>query len=105
MNNNPKTERICKSGEKMLSVLDVLCRSGYHGFSATEISQETGLSLSDINTYVNTLIRNGYAERVPETGRIRPGMNKFARLAMQILQQVETVGNKVAELKNNLSRV
>lgn len=105
MTADKKSERLCKSGEKMLSVLDVLCRSGYHGFSATEISQETGLSLSDINTYVNTLVRTGYAERISETGRIRPGMNKFARLAMQIWQQVESANSKLTEIKHNLTRV
>jgi len=104
MTADKKAERLCKSGEKMLGVLDALCRNGFHGYSATEISRETGLSLSDINTYVNTLVRSGYAERIPETGRIRPGMPKFARVGMQIWQQVDAAANKVGELKTNLSR-
>lgn len=105
METTSKKERLCRSGEKMLGVLDVLCRNSFHGYSPSEISKETGLSLSDINTYVNTLVKTGYAERVPETGRIRPGMNKFVRFAMQIWQSLETVGNKVNDLKHNLLRV
>jgi len=98
----PAKQRMSGSAVKVFKVLDVLARNYYHGFSPTEIAAETGFSLSAINGYVNTLIEAGYAERIHETGRIRPGMTKFARLALQILQAMDAAEAKVKEIKSRL---
>ncbi|PPD36770.1 MAG: transcriptional regulator [Methylomonas sp.] len=99
-----KTERICRSGEKMLGVLDVLSRNYYHGYTPTEISRETGLALSDINTYVNTLIKTGFAERIQETGRIRPGAAKYSQVAAQILYALERGEISLQQCKQNITK-
>lgn len=97
-----KQQRLCKSGLKTLQVLDVLTRNYFHGFSPGELSRETGFSPTDITSYVNTLIEAGYAERIAETGRIRPGLSKFARIAVQILNALESAGRQVNELTNRI---
>jgi DNA-binding IclR family transcriptional regulator len=90
--------RMSGSAVKVFKVLDVLTRNYFHGFSPTEIATETGYSLSAINGYVNTLVEAGYAERIQETGRIRPGLSKFARVAVQILNGLEAAKRQVNEL-------
>lgn len=96
-----KQDRICKSGLKVLEVLEVLSRNFYHGFSSTELQRETGFSASDINSYVNTLITAGFAERIQETNRIRPS-TKFARIALQIMRALEAAESKLKELKTRI---
>jgi len=97
-----KPVRMSGSAVKVFQVLDVLTRNYYHGFSPTEIARETGFSLSAINGYVNTLIEAGYAERIQETNRIRPGMSKFARIALQILMAMDAAETKVKEIRSRL---
>lgn len=102
MTNKPKQQRMSKSAVKVFQVLDVLTRNYFHGYSPTEIATETGFSPSDVNSYVNTLIEAGYAERIQETGRIRPGLSKFARIAVQILNSLEAAKRQVDELTTRI---
>lgn len=97
----PAKQRMHNSGVKMFKVLDVLTRNFFHGFSPTEISKETGYSLSAINGYVNTLVEAGYAERIQETGRIRPS-TRYAKQAVQILHALETAQAQVSQIKSRL---
>ncbi len=94
-------KRMSNSAVKVFKVLDVLSRNFFHGFSPTEISRETGFSLSAINGYVNTLIEAGYAERIPETGRIRPS-TRYAKQAVQILHAMESAQAQVSQIKSRL---
>jgi DNA-binding IclR family transcriptional regulator len=93
-----KKQRTTKSAVKVFRVLDVLTRNYFHGYSPSELARETGFSPTAITGYVNTLIEAGYAERIQETGRIRPGLSKFARIAVQILHAMESAGRQVNEL-------
>lgn len=95
-------QRTSKSAVKVFQVLDVLTRNYFHGFTPTELARETGFTLSAINGYVNTLVEAGYAERIQETGRIRPGLSKFARIAVQILHAMESAGRQVNELTQRM---
>lgn len=96
-----KDKRMSNSAVKVFKVLDVLTRNFFHGFSPTEISKETGYSLSAINGYVNTLIEAGYAERIQETSRIRPS-TRYAKQAVQILHALETAQTQVGQIKSRL---
>lgn len=93
--------RMSGSAIKVFKVLDVLTRNYFHGFSPTEISRETGYSLSAINGYVNTLIEAGYAERIQETSRIRPS-SRYAKHAIQILHALEAAQSQVSQMKSRL---
>lgn len=90
-----------KGATKVLAVLDVLLRNFAHGFSPNELAKETGFSGSDITRYVNTLEQAGYAERIPETNRIRPS-HKLAQKAIQIIQSLEQAHAKLNESKARL---
>lgn len=96
-------KRINNSAIKVFNVLDVLSRNFFHGFSPTEISAETGYSLSAINGYVNTLIEAGYAERIPETQRIRPSQ-RFARSAVQILNALTAAEQQLTGINQRINR-
>lgn len=98
-----KVQRMSKSAVKVFKVLDVLLRNFFHGFSPTEIASETGFSLSDINSYVNTLIEAGYAERITETQRIRPS-HRLGQQAVQILQSLESAADRIKESQHRLHR-
>ena len=91
----------CKTLAKALVVLDVLLRNFVYGFSSTELVNETGYSSSDITRYVQTLEQSGYAERIPETNRIRPS-HKLALKFMQIQRSLEHAHAKISESKNLL---
>lgn len=92
-----------KSAGKVLKVLDVLLRNFAHGFSPTELVKETGYSPSDITRYVSTLESGGFAERIPETSRIRPS-HRFAQHAVQILKSLETAKDRIKESQERLNR-
>jgi DNA-binding IclR family transcriptional regulator len=90
-----------KSAAKVLQVLDVLLRNFAHGFSPKELIEATGFSGADITRYVSTLEQGGFAERIPETGRIRPS-HRLARHAVQILNSLEQAESRLNEAKNRL---
>jgi len=89
------------SALKVFAVLDVLLRNFAHGFSNSELAKETGFKASDITRYSGTLVRAGYAERVPETGRLRPS-HRLARQAVQILNSPNAAEQRLTEIKSRL---
>lgn len=92
-----------KSAIKVFRVLDVLMRNFYHGWSPVEIVAETGYGASDVSRYLATLIDAGYAERIPETGRVRPS-HRLAQAAVQIMHSLDEAQNRVTESRNRLMR-
>lgn len=91
------------SSLKVLEVLDVLLRNFAHGFSPKELKEATGFSGTDITRYVNTLEQAGFAERITETGRIRPS-HRLAQQAVQILKSLESASERIKESQNRLDR-
>lgn len=102
MTQKPKTQD-SESAGKVLAVLDVLLRNFAHGFSPTELAKETGLSPSAITRYVTTLQNSGFAERIQETGRIRPS-HRIAQQAVQILQSLDGAATRIEESRQRLTR-
>lgn len=90
-----------KSALKVLVVLDVLYRNFAHGFSSGELTKETGFSAPDITRYVQTLEKAGFAERIPETHRIRPSM-RHARFAIQVMNSLQAAEQRMTEIKGRL---
>ena len=89
------------SAIKVLAVLDVLLRNFAHGFSPKELIEATGFSGTDITRYVNTLEQAGFAERIQETGRIRPS-HHHARYGVQIMNSLVAAERQITESKNRL---
>lgn len=85
-----------QSGEKILEVLNVLLRNFVQGLTPTELSKATGLTQSNMTRYVNTLESKGFAERIPETGRIRAS-HKLAQHAVNIMRDLQQAEGKIQE--------
>lgn len=90
-----------QSALKVLEVLDVLLRHFAHGMAPGEIAQAARMSPSLVTRYVATLEQAGFAERVPETGRIRPSV-RLARAATSILHDLEQAAGRYQELHSRI---
>lgn len=90
-----------KSATKVFAVLDVLFRNFAQGFTPSELARATELSPSDITRYVATLIDTGYAERIPDTDRIRVSVS-LARKAIQIMQSLDAAERRIQETRNRI---
>ena len=91
-----------QSAGKVLDVLNVLLGNFAHGLTPTDLVKATGLSASNITRYVATLEAAGFAERIPETGRIRPSV-RLAQQAVGILRNLESAKGRLDELTSRLT--
>jgi len=91
-----------QSAGKVLDVLNVLLGNFAHGLTPTELAKATGLEPSSITRYVATLEERGFAERIPETGRIRPS-SRFAQHAVSILRSLDSARQRIDEIQNRLT--
>ncbi|AAQ59827.1 helix-turn-helix domain-containing protein [Chromobacterium violaceum] len=91
-----------KSSEKVLDVLTVMLGHFAHGLTPGELAKATDLSPSSITRYVATLEEAGFAERIPETGRIRPSV-KLAQHAVAILRSLEAARSRLDELTTRIT--
>ncbi|MBJ9695489.1 helix-turn-helix domain-containing protein [Burkholderia cenocepacia] len=97
------TNATTKSAEKVLEVLNVLLGHFAHGLTPGEVAKTTNLSPSNITRYVATLEAMGFAERIPETGRIRPSV-KLAQHAVGILRSLDNARARIDETENRLKK-
>jgi DNA-binding IclR family transcriptional regulator len=95
------TTQAAQSAVKVLDVLNVLLRHFAHGLTPGELAKATGLAPSAITRYVATLEARHFAERIPETGRIRPSI-RLAKDAMAILRELDHAEERLGELKSRL---
>ena len=95
--------RINQSGEKVLQVLNLLLRNFAHGLTPSELAKATNLSASNITGYVNTLESQGFAERIPETGRIRPS-HRLAQHAVAIMRSLTDAETRAKESINRITK-
>ena len=91
-----------QSAGKVLDVLNVLLGHFAHGLTPTELAKATGLEPSSITRYVATLEEKGFAERIPETGRIRPS-SRLAQHAVSILRSLDSARQRIDEMTNRLT--
>ena len=90
-----------QSAGKVLDVLNVLLGHFAHGLTPTDLVKATGLSASNITRYVATLEAAGFAERIPETGRIRPS-TRLAQHAVGILRSLDAAKQRVDEIVHRI---
>ena len=88
------TEVTKTSAEKVLDVLDVLLKNFAVGFTNSELMELTGLPAHSISRYVVILENAGFAERIPETNRIRPS-HKLAQHAVAILMSLDEAKQRI----------
>lgn len=90
------------SAEKVLSVLNVLLKNFAVGFTNNQLSKLTGLSPSSITRYVAILEESGFAERIPETDRIRAS-HKLAQHCMAILNSLNEAKQRLDDSLNRIT--
>ena len=93
---------IQQSADRVLTVLDVLLRHTVHGVTATELIQATGFTAPSISRYVATLEHSGWAERIPETNRIRASV-RVAQRAMAVLNEFDKAQQRLNELRSRIT--
>lgn len=98
---SPKTSTAQSAG-KVLDVLNVLLGHFAHGLAPGEIAKATGLDPSSVTRYVATLEEHGFAERIPETGRIRPS-HRLAQHAMAIVRSLDGAKRRIDESLSRLN--
>ena len=91
-----------QSTTKALALMDVLFNHFAHGLTPTDLAQATGMSASDITRYVATLEAAGWAERIQETGRIRPSV-RVAQKAMAVLRSMDSARQRLEEIQARLA--
>lgn len=95
------TTKTSQSAGKVLDVLNVLLGHFAHGLTPTELAKATNLEPSAITRYVATLEEKGFAERIPETGRIRPS-SRLAQHAVGILRSLDAAKQRVDEIVHRI---
>lgn len=96
------TPSIHKSAEAILTVLDLVLRHSVHGLTSTEIVKATGFSAPNVSRYVATLESTGWAERIPETNRIRASV-RVAQRAMGVLHDLDSAQQRLTEMRNRMT--
>jgi DNA-binding IclR family transcriptional regulator len=91
-----------KAALKVFQTLDALLPHFVHGLTPSDLAKATGFPATAITHYVVTLIEAGFAERIEETGRIRPAM-RLARAAVTILSEVDKTQRRLDEVKARIS--
>lgn len=86
-----------------LRILRLLERHFAHGLTNSEIAQATGIGPSVVIHHVAALDAEGYAERIPETGRIRPSV-RYAQAAIQIQNDLNRASLRYQELQSRIDR-
>ncbi|MBD3816443.1 MAG: MarR family transcriptional regulator [Halothiobacillus sp.] len=102
MKDDSKTTGVNASALQVFRVLDVLMRHFAHGLTPGDLIKATGISGPNVTRYVATLEAAGYAERIPETGRIRPSV-RFAQMAVTVMADIDRMSARVNEIKTRLT--
>lgn len=97
-----KAPATSQTAGKVLDVLAALLGHFAHGLTPTDLAKTTGLDPSAITRYVATLEEKGFAERIPETGRIRPSI-QLARHAVSILRSLDAAAERIEATKTRLT--
>lgn len=86
-----------RSATKVLAVLDALLGHFAHGLTPGDLVKATGLDPSAVTRAVATLEKTGFAERIQETGRVRPSV-RLGRQAVTILRSLEAAQDRLTGL-------
>lgn len=98
------TPYLVQASAKTLDVLAVLLEANFlAGLSPNELAQATGLAAPDITRHVATLEAKGFAERLPDTGRIRAS-HSLARHAVRILSALDAAQRRLDATRQTLSQ-
>lgn len=86
-----------------LRILNLLGRHFAHGLANKDIAATLGLDPSMVTRHVAALEAEGFAERIAETGRVRPSV-RFGQMAVDILKDLDSATNRYQELNRRIQR-
>mgnify|MGYP000114885229 FL=1 len=91
-----------KSAAAILTVLDLLLRHTVHGLTPTDVVKATGYSAPNVSRYLKTLEETGWAERIPETNRIRASL-RVAQRAVAVMNDFDQAQNRLMETRARIT--
>ncbi len=91
-----------QSSATTLRILTLLMRHFAHGITNKDIAAALSLEPSAVTRHTQLLIDEGYAERIPETLRLRAGM-RLAKGAQEILQSLDAASLRMVELRTRIT--
>lgn len=94
--------RAPEASRTTLRILNLLLRHFAHGLTNKDISQSLNLHPSAVTRHVQALEEEGYAERIAETGRIRPSV-RLAQASFQVMQSLDAASVRMTELKSRIT--
>ena len=92
-----------QASQTTLRILRLLEKHFAHGLTNSDISKATGISPSQVVHHVAALEAEGFAERIPETSRVRASV-RHAQACYSILKSLDDAAGRVDELKNRITR-
>lgn len=92
-----------QASQTTLKILNLLQKHFVHGLTNSDIAKSVGVSPSQVVHHVAALEAEGFADRIPETGRIRPSV-RHAQACYQITRSLEDAAARVEELKSRIHR-
>jgi DNA-binding IclR family transcriptional regulator len=96
-----KNQHGSQSAAKVLEVLDLLMGNFVHGVAPSEVVKATGLSPSTTSRCIAALQAADFAERIPETDRIRPSI-RFAQMAIKVMGDIDRAKHRLDEVQSRL---
>ena len=91
-----------KSAAAILTVLDLLLRHTVHGLTPTDVVKATDYSAPNVSRYLKTLEETGWAERIPETNRIRASL-RVAQRAVAVMNDFDQAQNRLMETRARIT--
>lgn len=91
-----------QSAERILKVAELILRHTVHGLTATEICKATGFTAPNVSRYVATLEKTGWAERIPETNRIRASI-RVAQMAVGVMRDFDRAESRLSEMRARIT--
>lgn len=90
-----------EASRKTLKVLRALLPHFANGLAPGQIAEACQMNASTVTRHVGALIDEGFAERIPETGRIRPS-HSLGRAAVSILASLDQAEQRIRESRARL---
>lgn len=91
-----------KSATCILNVLDLLLRHTVHGLTPSDVVKATGYSAPNVTRYIQTLEEAGWAERIPETNRIRASL-RVAQRAVALMNEFDRAQTRLNEMRTRIT--
>ncbi|MBF0309484.1 MAG: helix-turn-helix domain-containing protein [Magnetococcales bacterium] len=91
-----------QASEKTLDILELLIGHFAHGLTSGDIVRSSGLDAVTVGRHLQTLIKKGFVEILPETGRFRLSV-RFARIGISIMRQIGEAQNALEQTLQRLT--